>query len=198
MKKILIILLTVMTVKSFATVIPVNIFSGDIACSINDTIRFETTTNYPNQVTTIYLQTTSGLVFVQQDGTTTTQTPTTGITPDGNGKLADYKIQGNETRYSLNGGSFGNFTILSNTNTATGIDDLTNPEVSIKTYPNPCVEELSIFSSIDAEASLIDVKGKKFLSIKLLSGDNRIKVSSLPSGIYLVTIRNKSIRIVKE
>lgn len=187
-----------MTVKLSATLIPVNALTGNVTCSIGDTIRFETTANYPNQVSTIYLQTTSGLVFVQQDGTTTTQTPTTGITPDGNGKLADYKIQGNETRYSLNGGSFGNFTILTNTSTATGIDDLTSTEVSIKAYPNPCVEELFIFSSVDAEASLIDVQGKQILSVKLLSGDNRINVSSLPAGIYYIMLRNKAIIIVKK
>lgn len=199
MKKTLIIFMTVMTVKLHATVYPVVCgltFTNNVTCYVGDTVRFE---NHANQNIMISLKLIDNtIVFVKPDGTTTSSTTNPPVlTPDGNGKLVDYVVQGNEKEYSP-ANQIGTFTILTNTNVATGIDNLTNVEATIKAFPNPFVEELTVFSPVESVATIFDANGGQIISTKILSGNNKIGIQSLHSGIYWVRIRNKSIRIVKE
>ncbi|MEM6346035.1 MAG: serine hydrolase [Bacteroidota bacterium] len=74
------------------------------------------------------------------------------------------------------------------TNTTTSIEDLAS--VGIRFYPNPA--ESQIFISLDKaglsdHVELINTTGKTVASKKLNTGTNSLNVSSLPTGIYLLT-----------
>ncbi|AUC82303.1 zinc-dependent metalloprotease family protein [Lacinutrix sp. Bg11-31] len=70
----------------------------------------------------------------------------------------------------------------------------------IKMYPNPASTELTInFSSInELDVTLFDLLGRQVLSKNLVKNDNRINVSNLASGTYIVQMlvagKNKVIK----
>ncbi len=81
----------------------------------------------------------------------------------------------------------GNLT-LTEDNSST-ISDLPKMEVSV--YPNPCNDQLFVNTSLTQASYIVyDLNGKAHLQGKLLS--KNIQVTALPTGIYLLEIKNAS------
>lgn len=77
--------------------------------------------------------------------------------------------------------------------------DVTYIENSWKLYPNPVKDVLNISSPEslnNAATEIFDITGRQILHGKL--NNNTINVSSLPTGIYIVKIGNRSGRFIKE
>lgn len=69
---------------------------------------------------------------------------------------------------------------------------LANPEmpfdIDIRMYPNPASEYLTVSNAPDAAYSIIGLSGKVMLQ-GTLSNTQRLDVSSLPNGIYIVKVQ---------
>ena len=191
--------MTVITVKLYATVYPVVCgltFTNNVTCYVGDTVRFE---NHANQNIMISLKLIdNSIVFVKPDGTTTSSTTSPPVlTPDGNGKLVDYVVQGNEKEYSP-ANQIGTFTILTNTNVATGITTVSNDGTDIVVFPNPVMNELLVRSPINDTLNIFAVHGQLLMTTRIIAGENRLNVEFLRSGLYFVTAGNRSIKILKQ
>ena len=57
-------------------------------------------------------------------------------------------------------------------------------------YPNPARAQLNINSTVSAEATITNAIGAKVLIAKVSRGDNKIDVSNLSAGLYLIKISN--------
>jgi hypothetical protein len=65
-------------------------------------------------------------------------------------------------------------------------------------YPNPFNSELTVKSSSDVIATLSDVLGSTLKQIRLESGDNRISLVGLKPGIYFLTNKQQTLKLIKQ
>ena len=76
-----------------------------------------------------------------------------------------------------------------------------NSKNSIKIYPNPSKGVYSIVVEKDFEMNLLDLTGRKVLSMNIMPGTNRLDIQYLSDGIYYLqltnNIDNKTIKIIK-
>ncbi len=103
------------------------------------------------------------------------------------------KIQG--------GGSYNSTGSLISNNiipTAISSHTITNVDFTIKAFPNPCVDVLKIVTPVDAVLNILTIDGQLAMTSNIVEGSNQIDVSSLSNGIYFVSVRNKTIRIIKQ
>lgn len=72
-------------------------------------------------------------------------------------------------------------------------------ETQLAIFPNPFVDQLVIkWNALTvANAAILDVRGKKVMSIKLLPGLNQFDAGSLPAGLYLFKADSIGQRILK-
>lgn len=81
----------------------------------------------------------------------------------------------------------------------TGLDILSNPENTIRVYPNPFTNMLDIVSQNDDQMWLTDITGKRVHSVNVLTGINHTDVSHLPAGIYFLHGNNTSgLKLIKK
>ncbi len=75
-----------------------------------------------------------------------------------------------------------------------------NPELSpaleIAMYPNPATDYLTISNASDAAYSIISVGGK-VMSQGTLIDRQRLDVSSLPNGLYLVKVQQQDVQLTE-
>ncbi|WP_322971785.1 T9SS type A sorting domain-containing protein [Faecalibacter sp. LW9] len=74
---------------------------------------------------------------------------------------------------------------------------------SIKVYPNPVVDYLVVESFSEAKfISVIDITGRQVLSQNPSSKVNRVNMSSLSAGTYIVTVESndgvQSFKVIKK
>lgn len=103
----------------------------------------------------------------------------------------EYKI-----RTSCNPGEYSEFSAVNNFTTLpfrTAVDLL---ETDYQVYPNPAINELVITGNFSGQTQLqiVDVTGKLVQQIICISNSNEqlLDVSSLPSGMYYITIKNSN------
>ncbi len=61
----------------------------------------------------------------------------------------------------------------------------------IKIYPNPAKNIVMVSDAENSQIEIIDLTGRKLLTVDATSNEQSINISSLPKGIYLLTLRNK-------
>ncbi len=75
-------------------------------------------------------------------------------------------------------------------------ENLQNP--SLRVYPNPAVNFISV-QGVDAGlVSVYSVVGAKVLSMQLGEKSNQIDVSTLSPGVYILTVNGKSFKFTKK
>ena len=85
--------------------------------------------------------------------------------------------------------------IISIINTDGTIDvQYINENVNIKIFPNPTTDYINIQSDEDVNYSLLDMSGKLVLS----GNEKLVNVSNLKNGLYILMIKGKSIKIIKQ
>lgn len=67
-----------------------------------------------------------------------------------------------------------------------GVKDVDNPKLQL--FPNPANEELFVTIGNGADYKIFDLKGGLVLRGKLFSGKNKIDISKLTAGVYLIEI----------
>jgi hypothetical protein len=65
-------------------------------------------------------------------------------------------------------------------------------------YPNPFNSELTIKSSSEAIVTLSDVLGTVIKQIRVEPGDNRISLVGLKTGIYFLTNKKQTLKLIKQ
>ena len=92
------------------------------------------------------------------------------------------------------------YTIIDNDSTAAwaqGIINLDNNDL-IKVYPNPFSSDLNIQTATDAyEVSVINMLGETVYNKTKASGDSRLSVSDLPTGVYMLRVSTSNNSYIK-
>lgn len=81
-------------------------------------------------------------------------------------------------------------------NCLTGIEE-NNFDGNVSFYPNPANENVNVFVNAKAEMKLFNVVGEKVGTYNLTVGKNEINISSLPSGIYFLTVETGNGSVTK-
>ena len=103
-----------------------------------------------------------------------------------------YNYHGNtinsEGDYTFNGTTIegcDSTVILYVTVTPVGIFDIQNSEFKIDVFPNPTNGVVTIASEEATRVEVMDASGRKVLTVE---NNNRIDLSNLPSGVYMLQI----------
>lgn len=70
--------------------------------------------------------------------------------------------------------------------------DAHDKSTTIKCYPNPALNKITIENQKNAAYQLFDTNGKKMMSGTLLSNQHQIDLNALSLGVYILKIRNQS------
>lgn len=179
LKNLLIGLMTLITMNSFATVHNVTYgTTTSVTCQVGDTLKF-----YDMVYTSI-----SQYVYV-------------GMTQifygvPSSGYLCQYVITGGETAVTIFISGPNSWTTSVNVGTTTSINesDISN---SIKVYPNPVTDILKISSNRETKIDIYTISGRLVLSKDIEIGENVISFLEYPSGVYIVNVGGILQKIVK-
>jgi len=73
------------------------------------------------------------------------------------------------------------------------------PESSLRVCPNPATDFVDVFvNQKDGMAEIIDMNGKAVMSVQLKNEVNRIVISDLPMGMYVLRANGESRKFVKQ
>ena len=73
------------------------------------------------------------------------------------------------------------------------------PEQSLRVCPNPATDFIDVFvNQKDGQAEIIDINGKTVMTIQLNKEVNRIVISELPKGMYMLRTRGEARKFVKQ
>ena len=97
-------------------------------------------------------------------------------------------------------GFFGMDDFKTSTPNPTGI--ISSEVAALSVFPNPCRDILYFGTDENASVKITDIKGSEVLNAELSEENSTIDMSSLGSGIYVVSYQNatciKHLRIIKE
>ena len=73
------------------------------------------------------------------------------------------------------------------------------PESSLRVCPNPATDYIDVFlNQKDGQVEIIDMNGKKVMSVQLKNEVNRIAISELSDGIYMLRANGETRKFVKQ
>ena len=71
-------------------------------------------------------------------------------------------------------------------------------EPALRVCPNPATDFIDVFvKQADCGAEVIDLEGKTVMSVQLNNEVNRVIISDLPNGVYMLWVNGESRRFVK-
>ncbi len=80
-----------------------------------------------------------------------------------------------------------------------GLNTLTNPENTMRVYPNPFTNKLDIVSQVDDQMWITDITGKTVHTMQVVTGINHTDLQHLARGIYFLHGNNTSgLKLIKE
>lgn len=73
-------------------------------------------------------------------------------------------------------------------------------EPSLRVCPNPAVDYIDVYVQRheDYQAEIIDLNGKTVKSVQLRNKVNRVEISDLPNGVYVLRVNGEAQRFVKQ
>ena len=73
------------------------------------------------------------------------------------------------------------------------------PEPSLRVCPNPATDFIDVFVNQEGgQAEIIDINGKTVMTVQLNSEVNRIVISELPKGVYVLRANGEAKKFVKQ
>ena len=73
------------------------------------------------------------------------------------------------------------------------------PDPSLRVCPNPATDFIDVFvNQVDAQAEIVDMNGKTVMSIQLNNEVNRVVISDLPKGMYVLRANRETRKFVKQ
>ena len=79
----------------------------------------------------------------------------------------------------------------------TGISSLLTPNSSLTIYPNPTAGTVTVSVTRNLEATILDRSGRTVAGISLSAGINKVDLSALPAGVYMLRAEGNVTKIVK-
>ncbi len=77
--------------------------------------------------------------------------------------------------------------------------DYVLPEPSLRVCPNPATDFIDVFvNQAGGQAEIIDINGKTMMTVQLDSEVNRVVVSELPNGVYVIRVNGETKKFVKQ
>ena len=99
----------------------------------------------------------------------------------------------NDTSYGSGGFDLTGVAVINqNTN---GIEDVTVTIQSV--YPNPTAGQIMVSATRNASATIFDLSGRRMVELDLHAGSNRIDITTLPTGVYMLRAEGCVTKIVK-
>lgn len=81
----------------------------------------------------------------------------------------------------------------------TATSDCLQLESSLRVRPNPAVDFIDVFvEDKDCQAEVIDITGKTVMTVRLNKEVNRIVISNLPQGVYMLRANGETKKFVKQ
>ena len=71
-------------------------------------------------------------------------------------------------------------------------------EPSLRVCPNPATDYIVVFVDQNGQAEIIDLNGKTVMNIQLNDKVNRVAISNLPKGVYVLRVNGETKRFVKQ
>ncbi len=182
-KNLLIGLMTLITLNSFATPVVHAVIRGttiSVTCNVGDTLKFYATTASMYGVTI---------------NTTLVVTPHSVIAPLY--YIGYYVIVGGETSFIIN--SSVNWSGTITVNSGVGINEFSDTNI-IEIFPNPVVDFLKIKTTEKTKVSIFNISGQLVLSKDIdEAGTTEIDMTTFTNGIYFVVVGgDKAKKIVKQ
>ena len=72
------------------------------------------------------------------------------------------------------------------------------PEPSLRVCPNPATDFIDVFVEQKGQAEIINLNGKTIMTIQLKNEVNRIDISDLPKGLYVLRANGETRKFVKQ
>ena len=73
------------------------------------------------------------------------------------------------------------------------------PEPSLRVCPNPATDFIDVFvNQANGQAEIIDMNGKIAMTVQLENEVNRIGISDLPKGMYVLRTNGETRKFVKQ
>lgn len=72
-----------------------------------------------------------------------------------------------------------------------GINEAQVTSGSLKIFPNPSSENITIVTSTGGHLSILNMSGHEIISRDLLGPQNQMDISALPGGVYFVQLQNE-------
>lgn len=182
-KSLLIGLMTLFTLNSFA----VNTYSvtkgitTNVNCMVGDTLKFYA------QVPSAY--------GVQINGVTTTSVHPVSTSPY---FIGYHVVVSGDNSFTILGSPNWSGTIT--VNVATGISENTSNNFDIKAFPNPVINEVTIKSNTNGDlgkVSVFNIAGQLVYEDKVEGNTTKIDFFSFSSGVYIVKVGEKSMKLIK-
>jgi len=77
--------------------------------------------------------------------------------------------------------------------------ELLEPESSLRVCPNPATDFIDVFvNQADGQAEILDLNGKVVMTVQLKNEVNRVVVSDLPKGMYVLRVNGETRKFVKQ
>ncbi|MCB0699860.1 MAG: T9SS type A sorting domain-containing protein [Chitinophagales bacterium] len=113
---------------------------------------------------------------------------------DSVGNAPAINIGTNEFAQTRNFTSVGLFTVLDDKYTLS-VENLAK-ENSFGVYPNPATDVLHIVSKTNVAATVYNMNGQAVKNQNIRTGDNRVDISSLQSGMYIIKLNGEHINAI--
>ena len=73
------------------------------------------------------------------------------------------------------------------------------PVPSLRVCPNPAIDFIDVFvEQEDCQAEIIDLNGKAVMTLQVKNGVNRVVISDLPQGVYVLRANGEVRKFVKQ
>jgi hypothetical protein len=77
--------------------------------------------------------------------------------------------------------------------------ELLEPESALRVCPNPATEFVDVFvNQADGQAEILDMNGKVVMMVQLENEVNRIGISDLSKGMYVLRVNGVTRKFVKQ
>ena len=77
--------------------------------------------------------------------------------------------------------------------------ELIESESSLRVCPNPATDFIDVFvNQADGKAEILDMNGKVAMTVQLKNEVNRIGISDLPKGMYVLRANGETRKFVKQ
>ena len=80
--------------------------------------------------------------------------------------------------------------VISSNIVSNGITSLETGKGGFSTYPNPATDEIRFYYAINGKYELLNMQGIPVLNGTVTAGENRVMVSTLAQGIYVLKVQS--------